>query len=279
MQTALFSKSSGLRPDTKDKVLLTLICALIFTALLVPRAYALDIANIYPVDTKAISGDILTDSTTQGLIRSSSAYDNRLFGIVEDDPLAVYRDTATPKNRPVVRNGDNSVNVTDFNGPLSVGDYITSSPIEGKGMKATESGEVVGVVTSKGVSSSPISYQGKSYPSSTVIVSLNIEYRDLGTGRSNIALFNALNTTLFKGIQNPEQFQTVVRYIIAGVIALLAFTFGFIAFTRSISKGIEAIGRNPLAKGAIQVSIGLEIILTIITSFAGVALAYIIIKF
>ncbi len=245
------------------------------------ETFALSIASTYSVtDSGAKSGDIVTDQVGKGLTRASTAYDNRIFGIIEDDPLAVYRDTNAASNeRPIVRSGDATVNVTDYNGKIVVGDYITSSPVNGEGMKATLSGNVIGVATSAVTETGKTSFQGKQLTRGTITVAVNIAYVDISTARSNIALFSQINSALFKNVSDPEKFATVVRYIIAGIIALLSFAFGFLTFSRSIGKGIEAIGRNPLAKRAIQTSIVLEIVMTVITSLAGVVLAFIIVRF
>lgn len=242
---------------------------------------ALSIASTYTVkETNAKSGDIVADLAGKGLVRATTSYDNRIFGIIQDDPLAVYRNiNAASNERPITRSGDATVNVTDFNGKIAVGDYITSSPIAGSGMRATLSGTVIGIATAPVVEIGKINFQGKQLSSATVSVAVNIGYADISTARSNIALFSQINSALFKNISDPEKFTTVVRYIIAGIIALISFIFGFSTFSRSISKGIEAIGRNPLAKRAIQTSLVMEIVMTVITSLAGVVLAFIIVRF
>ena len=246
-----------------------------------PKPKALSVATTYAVtDTSAKSGDIVTDQVGKGLTRATVAYDNRIFGILEDDPLAVYRNTQAASNeRPIVRSGDATVNVTDYNDKVLVGDYITSSPVNGAGMKATLSGNVIGVATSAVTQTGKTNFQGRQLTTGTVTVAVNIAYVDISTARSNIALFSQINSALFRNVQDPEKFATVVRYIIAGVIALLSFILGFSTFSRAIAKGIEAIGRNPLAKRAIQTSIVLEIVMTVITSLAGVVLAFIIVRF
>lgn len=264
------------------RIKLFIAFGLLLTALsCAKQSFALSVASTYAItDTSVKSGDIVADQVGKGIARANVAYDNRIFGVVEDDPLAVYRNTTAAANeRPVIRSGDATVNVTDYNGKISIGDYVTSSPVSGSGMKATLSGNVIGVATSAVTETGKVNAQGKQLTAGTVTVAINIAYVDISTARSNIALFSQINSALFKNVQDPEKFATVVRYIIAGVIALLSFGFGFLTFSRSISKGIEAIGRNPLAKRAIQASIVLEIVMTVITSLAGVVLAFIIVRF
>ena len=59
-------------------------------------------------------------------------------------------------------------------------------------------------------------------------------------------------------------------------MVLIAFTLGMIYFGRSSRAGIEAIGRNPLAKRVIQFTVFMNIVLTIVIVIVGLAIAYLI---
>lgn len=250
----------------------------------IPYSRAFDLASTYSVaDREAKSGDILTQDSQKGLIRASVSYDGHLFGVLSDEALVVYKSkdatsSAAANEHPVTRTGDVTVNVTDFNGLIKQGDYITSSPIPGKGMKATQTGYVIGLATSNITTSDKITFGGKQYNSGTIQVALNIQYAEISTPRSTLSFLSALNTAFFRNIQDPEKFTLVIRYIIAGIITILALALGFFTFSRSVAKGIEAIGRNPLAKNTIQVTIGVQIFLTIFTTLAAVVLAIVIVR-
>lgn len=218
-------------------------------------------------------------SARGGLQRSSIQYDNRMFGILQDDPLIVLR---TQDNggtqRPIVRNGDAVVNVTDLNGPIHPGDYITSSPIPGKGMQANESGYTIGIATSEVTPISTTTFEGRQLTVGQVNVGLRIEYAELSTARSANRLFETLNAAFFRNAEDPEKFTVVVRYVIAGIVALVFFLISFFGFTRSITRGVEAIGRNPLARHSIQVSILIHLGLTIAVSLIGLVIVFLIIR-
>src|SRR5579884_1022158 len=235
-------------------VLLLLLYLIPNTNPLIPSARAFDAMTTYRVtDSQAVSGDILSESAT-GLSRSDKPYDTHIFGVIVDDPLAVYRNRSDDSSfRPVAtNNSDTVVNVTDYNGPISPGDPITSSPIPGKAMKALVGGFILGIATSTVTPGQPVTFQGKKYNTGQLKAVLRIGFYDPNESRSAQTIFSSIASAFLKNAQDPEKFAVVVRYLITGLISVLAFVVGLYAFTRSISKGIEAIGRNPLAKKAIQ---------------------------
>jgi F0F1-type ATP synthase membrane subunit c/vacuolar-type H+-ATPase subunit K len=67
-----------------------------------------------------------------------------------------------------------------------------------------------------------------------------------------------------------------LRYLLAIAMVLIAFTLGMIYFGRSSRAGIEAIGRNPLAKKVIQLTVFMNIILTVVIVLVGLGIAYLI---
>lgn len=215
-------------------------------------------------DDQAIDGDILSTSEN-GLVRSATSFDIHMYGIIQDQPLIVYKEDATGK--PVARNGIAQVNVTNAEGPIKAGDYITSSEAAGKGKKAIKSGYVIGQALAE-----------MNQESGKIPVALRIEYAEVTTPRSANRLFEMLGATFFKNVQDPTKFAEIVRYIIAGIVLIISFSFGIFTFYRSVPKAIEAIGRNPLARGTIYLSILANIGLAIICAAIGLAAAIVIIK-
>lgn len=229
-------------------------------------------------DNTAVEGDIIS-SAPNGLIRSNNPYDNHIFGVVNDDAVTAYKNVnPSPTDHVISQSGVVIVNISDYNGKISPGDYITSSAIPGKGMKATQTGYVIGIAQSQVTEGGQIQSAGKNYTSGQVYVSLRIEYAELSTPRSSLGLLNVIASSIFKNAQDPEKFTLVIKYIMAGLVVVAAFSIGFFAFTRSISKGIEAMGRNPLARKSIQISIIIQVVLTILTLLASIVIALIIIR-
>ena len=102
----------------------------------------LDVTTVYQiVDQDAVEGDIMRNGPT-GITKSTVEYDNQIFGVIQDNPLIVFRNV-DGTGIPVVRDGNAVVNVTTLGGPIKQGDFITTSGVAGKGQKATQSGYVL----------------------------------------------------------------------------------------------------------------------------------------
>lgn len=275
------------------------LCTLIFTfptytSPTHAQTESIEISNVYQVnDSETISGDILAFDEDKGLVRTDFAYNQRLFGVLIDKPVMVFKDSeskneqSSSTKKPVSRQGTAEVNVTSLNGPIKPGDYITSSEIPGKGQKATQSGYVIGVaITSLDEKNAQqIDYtpsfaggQTRKITSGKVNVALRIEYAEISSAKSVLRLLEYFNAALFRTIQNPEKFLQVLRYIGATLVVMMAFLISFITFSKSIPKGVEAIGRNPLASKAILFSIVLNIIFTLLIGSVGLFAAFIILR-
>ncbi len=238
-----------------------------------------DIASSYNVsDKEAVDGDVLV-SSPDGLVRANQSYDSRIFGVLTLNPL-VYFKQLTTTDKPISRNGTVTVNVTNFNGPIVEGDIVTSSEIVGKAMKASTSGYVLGVALQSfdGTTGEIISYGGVDYRLGRVPVAIRIEYAELSSPQSLKRLFDTLGVAFFSSVKDPNRFGQLVRYIAAGLIVLSSIVFAFVTFSRAIPKGIEAIGRNPLAKTSILISIVIAIIFMVVIIAAGVIAAVIVLR-
>lgn len=257
----------------------TIISLLVFLllishfSLLISTTFAqdqgLEVTSTYEIaDNDAADGDIVV-AQESGLSRSLKSYDNKMFGVISDQPLLVYR-TET-KGKPVIRSGIAQVNVTAINGPIKYGDYITSSKLPGKGQKATESGYTLGIALA--------SFDKTSKEESGKIpVAIRIEYSELTNPRFAGRLFGFIAAALLENVNDPKKFGNVIRYILAGLVVLLSFTFSFLTFSRAIAKSIEALGRNPLAKTTIQISIIFNLLLLVITGIIGIVASILIIR-
>lgn len=269
------------------KVILPLIFLVFLIPLGIVYGEASDMTSTFELkDTNAQDGDILSLNPKEGLIRTLLPYDSHLFGVVYAAPLMVFKTENGVNEQPVVRVGTAQVNITTLGGEIRAGDYITSSPITGKGQKATDSGYVLGIALTNFTSSDgpqttyqpPNSKEPKQISEGKVAVALKIEYAEINKARSLGRLFDAMNFAIFSSIEDPGKAPEVFRYITAGLVVLIGFGIGFFTFSRSIPKSIEAIGRNPLAEKAIMFSIILNIALTILTASVGIIAAAFILR-
>lgn len=266
------------------KRIFALLLLLLTTYYLLPTTFAqessgIEVTSIYEIaDAEATEGDIVSVAEG-GLIRSNIGFDNKIFGIIQEQPLLLYRDQDT-KGKPVVRSGVTTVNVTTLNGPIKYGDYITSSQIPGKGQKAADSGYVAGIALGNfdGTGSQTVDGPRGQVNLGQIAIAVRIEYAELTNPRFAGRLFGFVGTTFLENVADPRNFGNAIRYSAAGLIVLLSFTFAFLTFSRSIAKSIEALGRNPLAKSAIQLSIIINIVLLVVTGLIGIVASILIIR-
>lgn len=269
------------------KVIISVIVLLQIASLFRPvlaQGLQFNIARTITIDdTAAGDGDIVSLSNkNETLVRAAKAYDERMYGVLVADPVMVYRTLPT---MPVSRNGDTMVNVTTLGGAITVGDYVTSSPIAGKGQKAEGlAGYMLGVALTgfdgKGATNSA-DFQGKKYAIGQIEVSVGIGPASPVMTKAAGGILGTLKqlaTAIIFNIGTSKQAETIIRYILAVLIVALIVYISYRTFGRNVTQGIEAIGRNPLAKNTIQTMITLNIILLAISCIAGVALALVIIS-
>lgn len=268
-----------------QKFLFCLLTLITYASIAVLPVYAqLEVAETFDVPEGAVSGDIVS-YTDKGVVLSNREGDDKVFGVIDTDPLIVYR-RQDNSGMPVVRNGSTLVNVTTINGPIKTGDFITTSAMPGKGQKAVNSGYIVGVALQdfaetdgEAVNYTPEGGAARQVRSGAINMAIKIEFAELNTARNANRLLDAVNAAFFRNTQNPEQFVNILRYILAGLAVLISFLIGFFTLARTLPKGIEALGRNPLARTTIQFGIILNIIFTVGIALAGIVAAVILLRF
>lgn len=256
--------------------LLLLIFALLLPTLTLAQEF--NVASTYQqIEDGVSNGDILVTAGANGFKRTDISYDNKIFGVFQEIPLIVVRE-ASSSAKPILRSGDTTVKVSDFNGAIKKGDLITSSPVLGYGMKATDSGYVLGVALSDANLTGNATALGKNVKTGEVSIALRIEFAEISTPRNTNRLLEAINSALFKVVQDPEKFPVFTRYLIAALIAIICFTIGFFAVSRSISNAVISIGRNPLARRSILFSVALQLVLVAIAAVVMIVVIYIIVR-
>lgn len=217
-------------------------------------------SNIEVDDPDAGPGDILTREGDK-IVRSRTPYDDNLFGVVVENPSVVLNKESAD-TLPLISYGEALVRVSDANGKIKQGDFITSSTTAGVGQRAKESGFVVGRALEDLQDSEEV-----------ITVFVNIQYRNV-EGRPT---FGRIFSFLLTSLEKPENLPEVLRYIFALIVGGGSFFLGFITFGRSLRNGVEAIGRNPLASTSIQMALVLNLAGITILTAAGIALALFVI--
>ncbi len=104
-----------------------------------------DLAEMYSITGEVEPGDLLVVDPEQPMFvkrSSGKAYDEHLVGIVSTKPGFILGEITSGTR--VALAGRVPTKVSMVNGPIAVGDVLTSSPIPGVAMKATAPGRVVG---------------------------------------------------------------------------------------------------------------------------------------
>lgn len=105
-----------------------------------------------------------------------------------------------------------------------------------------------------------------------ILVNLQIGY---GTAQKNLR--GNLLELLRVGIDAPFITPLLsLRYILAALVVVISFVFGFLFFGRVARTGVEAMGRNPLAIRSIAVGVVVNFLLTLSIMLIGLAVAYLI---
>ncbi|MBU0569749.1 hypothetical protein KKB40_03130, partial [Patescibacteria group bacterium] len=213
-------------------------------------------------ETDVNSGDIIC-SYKDGFKKCVIEYDSSIYGVVADDASVAIEDTELENSRLLLTGGVATVRVSTTGGDISEGDFITTSEIAGIGKRAERNGYVLGTAIESFSSNNPDNI-------GTIQVAINIHPASgLTAPGSDILRY------IRKGVTVPvlEPVESL-RYILAVSIILIAFTLGMVYFGKSSRAGIDAIGRNPLAKRVIQFAVIMNIVLTIVIVLVGLAIAY-----
>lgn len=215
-------------------------------------------------DKNAKDGSIII-STPKGFALSSTTYDTNMYGVLTESPAVYLQNTADTGLKPVTTSGKVYVSVSSINGNIKKNDFITTSTIAGVGQKATRNGMVLGTAL-EDYSNSNQKITGK------ILVALNPHFN---------ASFADTKTNVLEVLRNASDPTTLtqatsLRYVVAAGLVLASFAIGFVFFGRVTSRGVEALGRNPLASHTIQMSLIFNLVAMIVIIIVGLGIGYMI---
>lgn len=265
---------------TPNKILYAFILGLLVQNFFTPMAQAESsgITSSYKMqDEQAEDGDIVCFSEQAGqLARCIKPYDERVFGIYVKKPDAVLRGGIDQK--PIAREGKTIVNVTTLSGPIEPGDYLTTSQVAGKGQKAAEPlGYVIGRSLGSLKEGEGTKFEINGREAFLGKIEVALDFAALGVLPRGTIL-DKIGFAFVKGTQTPQAAGLFLRYIVAGVLTTVVVIVSFNTFGKNIGKGIEAIGRNPLAKSYIQFVIIINTLLIAALTFGAIFLGLVIIR-
>lgn len=213
----------------------------------------------------AIDGDVpngsIVCSTQEGYVLCNEELSTAIYGVVNVDP-SVAIELEGENLHLVTTSSSANVRVTNAGGDITTGDLITTSTTAGVGQKATKNGYVLGIAEGD--------FSGGE--EGTVAVAINI-HQTVALSDLSTNLLDIFSKGLSSVALSPL---AALRYGLAAIMVIISFVLGFVYFGRVTKTGVEAVGRNPIARGTIQSSIVLHIILTVGIAAIGLGIAYLI---
>lgn len=185
---------------------------------------------------------------------STKAY--RLLGVVADQPLIALSDGE--QQVQITVSGPARILVSTINGSIKEGDKVTASPVSGLGMKATDSGQIVGTAQSdldlsKATQQTITDKYGKTHTIEIGTVPLEISVGYYSGIQDQGKLASMLPPFLLAFANNVAGQQVSPLRVFISIFVLI---IGFAIIGNMLQSGIRAniisVGRNPLAKKALH---------------------------
>ncbi len=213
------------------------------------------------VSGEAVDGDVVCSEG--GEVKAcASAYDAGIYGVYVAEPALWIENLSQTEAKSIMTSGRAYVRVSDKNGQIKKGDYVTSSEVGGVGQKAIKSGYVLGTAL-----------EDAEGPESKILVAIAAKQAFVTLQNKGGNLLEVIKDAILSPTLTPL---ASLRYILAAIIASAAFILGFWYFGRVAKSGVEAVGRNPLAGRLIQFSVILNLLLTALIMGSGLLIAYLI---
>jgi len=226
-----------------------------------PEGGSSGIAVYIPVVDKDVKEGSIVVLSNSGYVLGTKPYDPNIFGVVVADPALAF-ESNQPDSYPVVSQGKVPLLVSGTNGDIKKGDLITTSTIPGVGQKVTDAGFVVATALED--------YSGSEI--GTILVVLNVGAGSVSANTTG-SILKAFDFVLNAPYLAPL---AVLRYVFAAIMVVLSFVVAVGYFGRISSLGIEAIGRNPLARKAIIFGVVMNIVLALSIVASGVIIAWLV---
>lgn len=245
-----------------NKYIYFVLALLFFCLILFPASVhgESSISQGFQTSSQNISNGSLISVTTSGGTSAGPANSknvSNLVGVAGNKPL-IELSNGNSNNLQVIVGGSASTLVSDINGDVKIGDKITASPVDGIGMKAVNSVEIVGTAQSDLKSVQTVSQSiTKSDGSKSTIkvgaipVEVNVSYYTAPTNKSAASQFLP---PMLQNLANSVSGKQVSpwRVLMASVALLLGFVASMVMLYASVRNNMISIGRNPLASGALH---------------------------
>lgn len=222
-------------------------------------------ANYVPIADKNVSEGSVISYDSNAYILTRVEDDKDMVGVITSTPAISQTIESSIPYYPIVTSGDSIVLVSTKEGIIKKGDFLTGSSIPGVAVKAKTSGYIIGRAQED--------YAGKDIGKITMTIDIHFVYI-----ADNNLFNNTVNFVRFRTGVTNEYAATTFRYVLASALISLTLFFVFVLISRTANKGIDALGRNPLASRQIHVGIFLNILISVLIMAIGGVASYFILK-
>jgi len=270
-----------------NRLIITLIISVIICSLVFVSVFAQELTQGYNSEQTLVRGSIvaLKEENSSTVVTIGEDQLDKMFGVVvrsNDSPLSLAQDD---QGVFVATKGRFEILVTDINGEIKEGDFITQSPFAGIGMKADDRQKLIiatalqdfdvnnpdSVISKSDVKDSV----GQTHQASIGRIIADVEVKPNPIAEQNQAVPAFLADISSTIAQKPVS----AGRIYAGLIVLLLTSAVSASLLYSVVRSaVISIGRNPLArkyvlKGVIQV-----ILISFLIFTAGLFAVYLILR-
>ncbi len=269
--------------------LTTMSLFVVLAVLKLPSASAAQssaLTQSYSASSSVLPGMLVeSNAKSAGSVQPLLAQDIKsMLGVVipEDDaPIVLVPQSSSSQQVLVANSGHYELLVSNQDGSIKAGDYVSMSALPGIASKATSSeNEIIGrAVGSFNGSSNVLGRVNVTTTSGNKItVAIGVVQADINLSPNPLFQTNnkipSFLSKLANGVANKEVAPVRVYLSLVILLSVIAIT-GFM-FYGAAHGGLSAIGRNPLAKKAIGRGLLQTIILGLIILAAGIFGAYLI---
>lgn len=236
--------------------------------------------NIYLTEEPSVGSIVSFEDNKYRL--SNKPYDSKMVGVVVDQAdIIVEEDDSVLANILMINRGETNILVNGETGAIEVGDLLTASSVPGQAMKADKDGIIVAVAMD---TFDPVAGQDTSLIRGLVDVrftTLGDTFTADSIGRSDQGIMSTLKRSVSEilglGKGGLAGTSPIFRYTLATLVVAISFISGFMLFGRIAMRGVEALGRNPLARRTILMGIIMNSFFTLLLVGLAIIMAYIIV--
>lgn len=247
------------------------------------------ITESYNADSSVQIGMIvaLKDKDSKTVVPLKEAQVEKLLGIVVPQAgaaIVLTPQQITQQQVLVSTSGRNYVLVSNQNGPIKTGDYVSISAIDGVAMKTTENqsqvvGKAAGDFAGNAHVISSVKLKDTNGKETAVAIGripidINVAHNPLFSTTLDYVpgfLSNSAQTVSGKPVSAARIYLSIV------ILGIIAFVSGNILYS-GVKSGMNAVSRNPLSKKSIIRSLIETIIAGIIVFLTGVFAVYLLLK-